>query len=167
MKLNPPGMSILLDVAPATSAKQLTDSFLKETRLKEVARTVGQSIRSALTASVKATCISRPRRSMMSRSKIEGRLVDAQGNLIGLVRVSMVDGLWSGKIDLTNSAPGIVSLFTQFEELVNGQMLPLVDDLEAEISQLGARLLVAEGEALPVGDLQIYPVQREVSFRTT
>lgn len=104
---------------------------------------------------------------MMSRSKIEGRLVDAQGNLIGLVRVSMVDGLWSGKIDLTNSAPGIVSLFTQFEELVNGQMLPLVDDLEAEISQLGARLLVAEGEALPVGDLQIYPVQREVSFRTT
>lgn len=103
----------------------------------------------------------------MSSSKLKGRLVDAQGNLIGLVRVSMVGGVWSGEIDLTGSAPSIVSLFTRFEDLVNGQMLSLVDELEAEISQLGAQLLVAEGEALPVGDLQIYPAQREVSFRTT
>lgn len=102
----------------------------------------------------------------MSTSRLEGRLVDAQGNLIGAVRVSAEGGLWSGEIDLTGSAPSIVSLFTRFEDLVNGQMLSLVDDLETYISKLGARLLVAEGDALSVSDLQIYPAQREVSFRT-
>ena len=103
----------------------------------------------------------------MSSSRLEGRLVDAQGNLIGVVRVSAEGGLWSGEIDLSGSAPSIVSLFTRFEDLVNGQMLSLVDDLETEICQLGAQFLVADGKALPVGDLQIYPAQREVSFRTT
>ncbi|OJH38838.1 hypothetical protein BON30_21690 [Cystobacter ferrugineus] len=103
----------------------------------------------------------------MSISRIEGRLVDAQGNLIGMVRVSAEGGLWSGEIDLSGSAPSIVSLFTRFEQLVNGQMLSLVDAVETEISQLGAQFLVADEEALPVEDLQIYPAQREVSFRTT
>jgi hypothetical protein len=103
----------------------------------------------------------------MSSSRLEGRLVDAQGNLIGMVRVSAEGGLWSGEIDLSSSAPSMVSLFTRLEELVNGQMLSLVDDVETEISQLGAQFLVADKEALPVEDLQIYPAQHEVSFRTT
>ncbi len=103
----------------------------------------------------------------MSISRLEGRLVDGQGNLIGMVRVSADGDLWSGEIDLSGAAPTILSLCTQFEELVNGQMLSRVDKLEAEFAQLGAQLVVAEGGTRPVADLQIFPAQREVSFRTT
>ncbi|WP_338866429.1 hypothetical protein [Myxococcus stipitatus] len=92
-------------------------------------------------------------------------MVDAQGHLIGEVRVSAEGGLWSGEIDLRGTAPSIVSLFNQFEDVVNGQMLSFLDDLETEIRQLGARFLIAEGQALPVGDLQVYPELRVVSFR--
>lgn len=102
----------------------------------------------------------------MSISRLEGQLVDSQDNLIGVVRVSAEGGLWSGEIDLSGTAPSIVSLFTRFEELVNGQMLSLLDDVQTEISQLGAKFLVPEQEALAVEDLQIYPAQRKVSFRT-
>lgn len=90
----------------------------------------------------------------MSSSRLEGRLVDVQGDLIGVVCVTREDGLWSGEIDLNGAAPGIVSLFTRFEELVNGQMLSLVDDIEVAVSRLGARLFVAEGrDGIPVSDL--------------
>ncbi|NOK20910.1 hypothetical protein [Corallococcus carmarthensis] len=102
----------------------------------------------------------------MSHSLLEGRLVDAQGNLIGRVRVSAKGGRWSGEIDLGGTAPSVVSLFTRFEEVVEGQMLSFLDDVETEISRLGARLLVAGEEALAVEDLQIYPAPRVVSFRT-
>lgn len=102
----------------------------------------------------------------MSNSRLEGQLVDAEGNLIGMVRVSAEGGLWSGEIDLSGSAQSIVSLFTRFEEVVNGQMLSLLDDVEIEISRLGAQFRVAEKQALPVEDLQIYPAERKVSFRT-
>lgn len=101
----------------------------------------------------------------MSGSRLEGRLVDAQGNLIGEVRVSVEEGLGSGEIDLSGTAPSIVSIFTRFEEVVNGQMLSVLDDVETEIRKLGARFLSAEGQALPVGDLQVYPALRVVSFR--
>lgn len=93
--------------------------------------------------------------------------MDARGNLIGLVRVSGEGELWSGEIDLSSSAPSFVLLFTRFEEVVNGQILSLVDRLESEISQLGARFLIADEEALPVNDLQIHPTQRRVSFRAS
>ncbi|WP_223642616.1 hypothetical protein [Corallococcus sp. EGB] len=101
----------------------------------------------------------------MASSSLEGQLVDAQGNLIGRVRVSAKGGRWSGEVDLNGAAPSIVSLFAEFEELVNEQVLSLLDDMEAQIARLGARLLVAGEEALPVEDLQIYPAERVVSFR--
>jgi hypothetical protein len=104
-------------------------------------------------------------------SSLEGRLVDADGNLIGMVRVSRKGSvsregrLWSGEIDLTGSAPGVETLFNRFETLVNEQVLSLLDELQAEIARLDARLLVAERAPIPVADLQIYPTQRGVSFR--
>ncbi|WP_044279737.1 hypothetical protein [Myxococcus stipitatus] len=93
-------------------------------------------------------------------------MVDARGNLIGGVRVSEKGGRWSGDIDLGGTASSIVSLFTRFEEMVNGQMFSFLDEMEAEIRQLGVRLLTTEGTSLPVDDLQIYPAERVVSFRT-
>ncbi len=103
---------------------------------------------------------------MVSDSRLEGRLCDAQGRLIGVVRVSNEHGLWSGEIDLAGVAPALVSLFTRYEELVNGQMLSLVEEIEVEISQIEARLFVSgERQGIPVSDLQIYPSQRDVSFR--
>ncbi|WP_187345105.1 RHS repeat-associated core domain-containing protein [Cystobacter ferrugineus] len=41
--LDPPGISVLLDVDPATAARQMKDAFPNATRLHESARTVGQS----------------------------------------------------------------------------------------------------------------------------
>ncbi|WP_342380708.1 hypothetical protein NVS55_13745 [Myxococcus stipitatus] len=101
----------------------------------------------------------------MSSTRLEGRLVDARGHLIGVVRVSDKGGCWLGEIDLNDTAPGLVALFTRFEEVVYGQMLSFLDEMEAEIQQLGARLLTGEGKAIPVDDLQIYPAERGVSFR--
>ncbi|MBN8469543.1 hypothetical protein JYJ95_23825 [Corallococcus exiguus] len=103
---------------------------------------------------------------MMASSRLEGQLSDAQGKLIGRVSVSAEGSLWSGDIDLSGAAPGIMSLFTEFEELVNDQVLSLLDDMETQVARLGPRFRVAGEEALPVEDLQIYPAQREVSFRT-
>lgn len=102
----------------------------------------------------------------MASSRLEGQLVDAQGGLIGRVRVSEEDGLWSGDIDLSGAAPSVVSLFTEFEELVNDQVFSLLDDVQAQVARLGPRFWVAEEEAVLVEDLQIYPALRAVSFRT-
>ncbi|NRD53694.1 hypothetical protein HRD49_08750 [Corallococcus exiguus] len=102
----------------------------------------------------------------MASSRLEGQLVDAQGNLIGRVSVSAEGSLWSGEIDLSGAAPSLVSLFTEFEELVNDQVLSLLDEMETQVARLGPRFRIAEEEALPVEDLQIYPALRVVSFRT-
>ncbi|NNC16736.1 hypothetical protein HJC22_13520 [Corallococcus exiguus] len=101
----------------------------------------------------------------MASSRLEGQLVDAQRNLIDRVRVSAEGSLWSGEIDLGDASPGLVSLFTEFEELVNDQVLSLLDNMETQVARLGPRFRVAEEEALPMGDLRIYQVLRVVSFR--
>ena len=49
--LNPPGISVLLDVDPATAARQMVDAFPSATRLHEAARTVGQSTLDRIRAS--------------------------------------------------------------------------------------------------------------------
>lgn len=104
----------------------------------------------------------------MSNFRCDGQLIDSQGKIIGLVRVSTEGSLWSGEIDLTGAVSSVVALFTGFEILVSMQVLLLIGEVEIEIARLGPRLLLAEsGEVLPVADLQVYPSQRKVSFRVT
>lgn len=74
------------------------------------------------------------------------------------VRVSDKGGCWLG--DRPQRQAPLVALFTRFEEVVYGQMLSFLDEMEAEIQQLGARLLTGRGRPSPVDDLQIYPAER-------
>jgi len=52
--------------------------------------------------------------------------------------------------------PAVEPLFREFEELVNDQVLSLTDQAMAEIDRLGITVVLPNGCAVPVQDVQVY-----------
>ncbi|OJT25778.1 hypothetical protein BO221_07960 [Archangium sp. Cb G35] len=98
-------------------------------------------------------------------TRLRGQLRTAEGELAGTVEVSEHSGLYSGSIDLSRTPSRILELFRDYEELVNGQVLSLLDDADARLNALGISFHTDDQEPLRIHDLQVYPSDGAVSFR--
>lgn len=92
------------------------------------------------------------------------QLVDAASRLIATAEVADAGGRYEGSIDLSVMPDPVLQVFTEFEEIVNGQMLSFLDAIERRIRSLAIRVRFGEGPAIPVENLQIFPRQRLISF---
>lgn len=101
----------------------------------------------------------------MKNRLITGDLVDRLGIVVGRVCVNYSSNLYSGTINLLGVPRDTVVLFEEYEMLVNGQVLTLIDDLDYRIEQMKI-VFVSEGNVpIRVLDLQVYPSVGRVSFR--
>lgn len=94
-------------------------------------------------------------------------IIDQRRRVMATAQVAEVEGRFQGHVDLRPMPPEVRQVFEEFEEIVNGQMLSFLDDVEERVRNFGLRAVVAEGPEVAVEDLQIYPAAGRVSFRLT
>jgi hypothetical protein len=60
---------------------------------------------------------------------------------------------------------GMRRTFEEYEEIVNGQIFSLLDEIGDKVQSLSLRIVFADGREARPDDLQIYPATGKVSFR--
>lgn len=93
-------------------------------------------------------------------------LIDQDSDRVADLDVSLVGDLYRGTISLDATPPQLKHLFEEFEELVEGQVFNLADEIEEKIGEYSLRVVYANGSEVPVDDLQVYPSTKRVSFKT-
>ena len=93
-------------------------------------------------------------------------LIDASSTKVAVLDVRFHDGHFEGAISLDATPPHLQQLFEQFEEIVEGQMFSLLDEIEEKIGTVALRAVFDDGSEAQVADLQIFPRTRAVSFTT-
>lgn len=95
-------------------------------------------------------------------------LVDHSGNAVATARVSpRGDGIYVGSVDLGPMPPALRRSFEEFEELVNGQVFSLLDEVVESLGRNPLRVVFAEGHEARAEDLQIFPRTGRLSFRVS
>ncbi|MFO0965079.1 MAG: hypothetical protein U0793_05760 [Gemmataceae bacterium] len=94
-------------------------------------------------------------------------LIDEAETKIGALDVDRAGELYSGTIDLKSAPPPIRTLFEKFEEMVEGQMFNLADEIEARIAGLHLKALFPSGKVAEIDDLQVFPSTGRVSFKVS
>jgi hypothetical protein len=93
------------------------------------------------------------------------KLLSKTSQVVATGQVTEANGFFEGTIDFADMPDDLRALFEEFDEVVNGQMLSLVDEVQDKIGSLGLRVVLDNGVEVPVRDLQIYPSSGDVSFR--
>lgn len=92
-------------------------------------------------------------------------LVDQSSARIADLNVSLTGDLYSGTISLDATPPQLKRLFEEFEEIVEGQMFSLADEVEEKIGAIPLRVVFGNGMEAYVQDLQVFPSTNRVSFK--
>jgi hypothetical protein len=92
-------------------------------------------------------------------------LLDPSGNVVARAQVGEEGGLFAGEVDLRHMPRALREKFDEYEEIVNGQMFSLLDEIEGQIAALGLRVVFPGGQESGIEDLQIYPTEQRLSFR--
>jgi hypothetical protein len=95
------------------------------------------------------------------------KLLDQSRTPVATAQVTAEDGFFSGKVDLSSMPPALRQTFEEYEELVNGQMFSLLDEIEERIAAVPIVVVFEDSREARVTDLQIYPSTGLVSFRVT
>ena len=84
-----------------------------------------------------------------------------------LASAQVVDdgGYFWGTVDLGATPAHLRSLFEEFEEIVDGQMLSFLDEIQGRIASSPVRAVFDDGDEFEVADLQVYPTTGDISFR--
>jgi hypothetical protein len=93
------------------------------------------------------------------------RLIDLSRNIVATGAVTARDGSFTGQIDLGPAPAPLRRLFEEYEEIVNGQMFSLLDEIEDRIAAVPLKVVFDEGQEAAVRDLQVYPTTGRVSFK--
>jgi hypothetical protein len=91
-------------------------------------------------------------------------LIDASGIRIAALDVVQTEGRYEGHVDFDAASEHLRQLFTEYEEVVDGQMFSLLDGLEKRVDGLRLRVLFDDGSESRAEDLQVYPSSGAVSF---
>ena len=97
--------------------------------------------------------------------KRHGHLTDPFSTLIAAFDVTRSGDLYSGTICLDATPPELGRLFQEFEEMVEGQVFSVADEIEEKIARLRLRVVFAGGEGAEVADLHVYPNTNAVTFK--
>lgn len=93
-------------------------------------------------------------------------LVDQSSVRVADLEVSLIGGFYSGTIGLSAAPPNLKHLFEEFEEMVEGQVFTVADEIEERIGRMRLKVIFADGGEAHVQDLQVYPSINRVSFKT-
>jgi hypothetical protein len=94
-------------------------------------------------------------------------LTDTSAARLATLAVSPVGDLFEGTIQTDHLPDDLRQLFAEFEEVVEGQMFSLLDQVEDRIRTARLRVVWEGGADTPVSDLQVFPSTGAVSFRAT
>ena len=94
-------------------------------------------------------------------------LADAATARLAALTVASVGDHFEGTIQTDHLPDDLRRLFAEFEEVVEGQMFSLLDQVENRIRAARLRVLWEDGADTPVSDLQVFPSTGAVSFRAT
>src|SRR4051794_13572338 len=92
-------------------------------------------------------------------------LLDPHGRAIATAQVTEEGGRFWGRIDFGPMPTSLRKVFEEFEEIVNGQVLSLLDEIEAEVAALSLRAVFGDGREVLIEALHIYPATGDISFR--
>jgi hypothetical protein len=93
------------------------------------------------------------------------QFVDPDRVVLASAQVVDEGGHFGGTIDLHLMPAHLISLFEEFEEIVNGQMFAFLDEIQDKIGSIPIKAVFDDGEEVCVRDLQVFPGAGEVSFR--
>jgi hypothetical protein len=93
-------------------------------------------------------------------------LIDQQSAQVATLDVRFRDDHFEGTIALETTPLYLRKLFERFEEVVEGQMFSLLDDIEEKIATARLRVLLENGAEACVTDLQVFPSTQAVSLKT-
>jgi hypothetical protein len=93
------------------------------------------------------------------------RIIDPSRRILATARVAEEDGSFAGSIDVGSMPRDILRRFEAYEEIVEGQMFSLLDEIEDQISGLTLSAIFDDGQEFLVEDLQVYPSSGRVSFK--
>jgi len=93
------------------------------------------------------------------------RLVDRSRNVWAEAQIVEQDDHFGGIVDLRATPGPILTLFEEFEEVVNGQMFVFLDEIQGKIDSFSFRVIFNDGVEASVKDLQVFPSSGELSFR--
>lgn len=94
------------------------------------------------------------------------RLLDADRQCVGIANVVEEKGTYSGTVDLSPMPVEMRGVFEKFESLVNGQVFSLLDEIEQAIDDLHLCASFDNGNELSLDQLQVYPREGRIRFRT-
>lgn len=93
------------------------------------------------------------------------RFVDSAGQVLATAEVTDAGEHFTGRVDLTRTPRDLRLLFDEYEDVVEGQVLSLVDEIADRIAQRRIRAIFDDGEIeSAVDDLQVFPSTGTVSF---
>lgn len=72
---------------------------------------------------------------------------------------------YCGTISWDATPSQLKHLFVQFEEMVEGQMFSLADEIEKKIDTMPVKVVLEDGTEAAVEELQVYPSKKRVSFK--
>jgi hypothetical protein len=93
------------------------------------------------------------------------KLIDPAKNVVATAQVQAEEGYFAGQIDLGRMPPPMRRTFAEYEEIVNGQVFSLLDEIEERVRALGIQVVFEGRQAGDVEDLHIYPGTGLVSFK--
>lgn len=100
----------------------------------------------------------------MSRSDAD--LISTRGVVVARVSVEESNHHFGGVIDLTDTPADLRELFAEHERFVNDQCFTHADQVQRQIDEYALRVRFADGSAFAANDLQVYPDDGAVSFRS-
>ena len=92
-------------------------------------------------------------------------LIDQRSVSVAALDVQFRDDHFEGLISLEAVSSPLRQLFEQFEEIVEGQMFSLLDDIEEKIEVTRFRVVFENGSVASLSDLQVYPSTNAISFK--
>lgn len=93
------------------------------------------------------------------------KLFDQFQKVLATAQVAHEGDRYGGTIDLQSMPDGMRALFDEFEEIVNGQMLSFLDEIQVKIGAIPIKAVFDNGYEAFVKDLQIYPSTGDISFK--
>jgi hypothetical protein len=93
------------------------------------------------------------------------KIIDQSRGVVATAQVTERGERFAGLIDLSPMPARLRETFEEYEEIVNGQMFSLLDEIEAQIGTVPLQVVFEGGGEAAVEELQIYPSTGRVSFK--
>src|SRR5947209_240722 len=93
------------------------------------------------------------------------KIIDTCRTVVATAEVTKRGDRFAGRIDLTPMPSRLRQQFEEYEEIVNGQVFSLLDEIEQQISNFALKVVLEDGSEAALTDLQVYPSTGRVSFK--